>query len=164
MRGEFVVNLVSAAQARRMNAVSYTHLDVYKRQGGTSPERCAARLDAPVRLHLLALWPGQAPVLLRAEYDGPGEVQKAYETLSDADRGWLRQDATLMRNVLPVSYTHLDVYKRQVTTFVAYRYDLLQSLHAWTTGDFSGVLRGRYELLWIGFEMCIRDSRAGGGR
>lgn len=68
--------------------------------GGTSPERCAARLDAPVRLHLLALWPGQAPVLLRAEYDGPGEVQKAYETLSDADRGWLRQDATLMRNVL----------------------------------------------------------------
>ena len=30
-----------------------------------------------------------------------------------------------------------------VTTFVAYRYDLLQSLHAWTTGDFSGVLRGR---------------------
>ena len=36
------------------------------------------------------------------------------------------------------------------TTFVAVRYDLLQSLHAWTTGDFSGVLRGRYELLWIG--------------
>ena len=41
-----------------------------------------------------------------------------------------------------------------VTTFVAYRYDLLQSLHAWTTGDFSGVLRGRYELLWIGFGLA----------
>ncbi len=40
------------------------------------------------------------------------------------------------------------------TTFVAYRYDLLQSLHAWTTGDFSGVLRGRYELLWIGFGLA----------
>ncbi|UEM19181.1 ABC transporter permease [Skermanella mucosa] len=38
-----------------------------------------------------------------------------------------------------------------VTTFFAYRYDLLQSLNAWTTGDFSGVLRGRYELLWIAF-------------
>lgn len=36
------------------------------------------------------------------------------------------------------------------TTFMAYRYDLVQSLHAWTIGDFSGVLRGRYELLWIG--------------
>lgn len=36
-----------------------------------------------------------------------------------------------------------------VTTFFAYRYDLLQSLRAWTVGDFSGVLRGRYELLWV---------------
>ena len=36
-----------------------------------------------------------------------------------------------------------------VTTFFAYRYDLLQSLSAWTTGDFSSMLRGRYELLWL---------------
>jgi len=36
-----------------------------------------------------------------------------------------------------------------LTTFLAYRADLLQSLAAWTTGDFSGVLRGRYELLWL---------------
>lgn len=41
------------------------------------------------------------------------------------------------------------------TTFVAVRYDLLQSLHAWTTGDFSGVLRGRYELLWIGLGLTL---------
>ncbi|MFS8037181.1 ABC transporter permease [Xanthobacter sp. AM11] len=36
-----------------------------------------------------------------------------------------------------------------LATFIAYRADLLQSLAAWTTGDFSGVLRGRYELLWL---------------
>lgn len=35
------------------------------------------------------------------------------------------------------------------TTFVAYQFDLLQSLGIWMQGDFSGVLRGRYELLWI---------------
>lgn len=35
------------------------------------------------------------------------------------------------------------------TTFLAYRYNFLQSLSAWTTGDFSRILRGRYELLWI---------------
>jgi iron complex transport system permease protein len=40
-----------------------------------------------------------------------------------------------------------------VTTFFAYRFDLLQSLNAWTTGDFSGVLSGRYELLWIAFAL-----------
>lgn len=36
-----------------------------------------------------------------------------------------------------------------VTTFFAFKYDLLQSLNAWTNGDFSGTLRGRYELLYI---------------
>ncbi|WP_255769737.1 ABC transporter permease [Pseudarthrobacter sulfonivorans] len=36
-----------------------------------------------------------------------------------------------------------------VVTFFAYRYDLLQTLSNWMIGDFSGVLRGRYELLWI---------------
>ncbi|GAB2605457.1 ABC transporter permease [Kocuria arenosa] len=36
-----------------------------------------------------------------------------------------------------------------VTTFFAYRSDLLQTLNAWMLGDFSGVLRGRYELLWL---------------
>ena len=36
-----------------------------------------------------------------------------------------------------------------ITTFFAYRYELLQSLSMWTTGDFSRVLRGRYELLYL---------------
>lgn len=34
-------------------------------------------------------------------------------------------------------------------TFAAWQADLLQFLSVWTNGDFSGVLRGRYELLWI---------------
>lgn len=42
-----------------------------------------------------------------------------------------------------------------VTTFIAYRYDLLQALNSWTTGDFSGVLRGRYELLWLSFFLTV---------
>ena len=42
-----------------------------------------------------------------------------------------------------------------VSTFFAYRFDMLQSLGAWTSGDFSGVLRGRYELLWISFALTV---------
>jgi len=42
-----------------------------------------------------------------------------------------------------------------VTTFFAYRYDLLQAMLAWTTGDFSGVLAGRYELLWLGLVLAL---------
>lgn len=34
-------------------------------------------------------------------------------------------------------------------TFLAYRFNLLQSLANWSNGDFSVVLRGRYELLWL---------------
>ncbi len=35
------------------------------------------------------------------------------------------------------------------TTFVAYRFNLMQTIGIWMQGDFSGVLRGRYELLWL---------------
>ncbi|MBE1205881.1 ABC transporter permease [Aminobacter carboxidus] len=34
-------------------------------------------------------------------------------------------------------------------TFIAWQADLLQYVDIWTNGEFSGVLRGRYELLWI---------------
>jgi iron complex transport system permease protein len=40
-------------------------------------------------------------------------------------------------------------------TFVAWQADLLQYLSVWTNGDFSGVLRGRYELLWLGALMVV---------
>ncbi|WP_218056196.1 ABC transporter permease [Gilliamella sp. App6-5] len=36
-----------------------------------------------------------------------------------------------------------------ITTFFAMYFDLLQSLGGWESGDFSGVLQGRYELLWL---------------
>ena len=42
-----------------------------------------------------------------------------------------------------------------VASFIAYRFELLPSLLAWNMGDFSGILRGRYELLWIGFGCAI---------
>ncbi|MEZ4499701.1 MAG: iron chelate uptake ABC transporter family permease subunit [Thermomicrobiales bacterium] len=42
-----------------------------------------------------------------------------------------------------------------ISTFFAYRYDLLQSLSAWTEGDFSRVLKGRYELLWLSAGLTV---------
>lgn len=35
-----------------------------------------------------------------------------------------------------------------ITTFIAYENDLLQYLGVWMNGEFSGILQGRYELLW----------------
>lgn len=42
-----------------------------------------------------------------------------------------------------------------VTAFFAYRYDMMQSMGAWTSGDFSAVLRGRYEVLWVAAGLTI---------
>lgn len=42
-----------------------------------------------------------------------------------------------------------------ITSFFAYRFDLLQSLAMWTNGDFSRVLKGRYEMLWLSGALVI---------
>lgn len=41
-----------------------------------------------------------------------------------------------------------------VTTFIAYQTETLQMLSVWQFGDFSGVLAGRYELLWLTGGLC----------
>ena len=40
-----------------------------------------------------------------------------------------------------------------MTEFIAYRHDLMQSVRAWEMGDFSAILLGRYELLWVSFAL-----------
>ncbi|MDH5856795.1 ABC transporter permease [Lampropedia aestuarii] len=42
-----------------------------------------------------------------------------------------------------------------VTSFLAYRFDMLQAIRAWTVGDFSAVLQGRYELLWVSLALTV---------
>ncbi|HFC6395005.1 TPA: iron chelate uptake ABC transporter family permease subunit [Neisseria bacilliformis] len=37
-----------------------------------------------------------------------------------------------------------------LTVFVAYQHEMMQMLDVWQAGDFSGILQGRYELLWLG--------------
>lgn len=57
--------------------------------------------------------------------------------------------------IVPVVGLMLGGVISAITTFFAYRLDLLQSLNSWLTGSFAGVLRGRYELLWISFVLLI---------
>ncbi|RBY92411.1 ABC transporter permease [Blastococcus sp. TBT05-19] len=42
-----------------------------------------------------------------------------------------------------------------VTTFFAYRLDLLQSLGQWSQGSFATIMAGRYEFLWIAGLMVV---------
>lgn len=42
-----------------------------------------------------------------------------------------------------------------ITTFFAYKYNLIQNMSAWMFGDFSMVMQGRYELLYIGVPLVV---------
>lgn len=42
-----------------------------------------------------------------------------------------------------------------ISTFIAYKYDLIQNISSWLMGDFSMVLAGRYELMYISIPLMI---------
>lgn len=42
-----------------------------------------------------------------------------------------------------------------ITTFFAYKHDLIQSITAWLQGDFSMIMSGRYELLYISIPLLF---------
>ncbi|MDR7242390.1 ABC transporter permease [Priestia megaterium] len=42
-----------------------------------------------------------------------------------------------------------------LATFIAYKYDLIQNLSSWLQGDFSLVVKGRYELLYLSIPLLI---------
>ena len=57
----------------------------------------------------------------------------------------IRMKSSLM---VPLAGIMLGAVFSAVTTVLAMKFDLLQALGAWESGDFSSVMQGRYELLW----------------
>lgn len=42
-----------------------------------------------------------------------------------------------------------------ITTFIAYKYDIMQNVSAWMQGDFSMILKGNYEMLYLCIPLII---------
>ncbi|PCK22026.1 iron ABC transporter permease [Bacillus pumilus] len=42
-----------------------------------------------------------------------------------------------------------------ISTFIAYKYDLIQNVSAWLQGDFSLIVQGRYEMLYVSVPLLI---------
>ncbi|MCE5169074.1 ABC transporter permease [Paenibacillus profundus] len=42
-----------------------------------------------------------------------------------------------------------------ISTFFAYKYDLIQNMSSWLQGDFSMILKGRYELMYISIPLIV---------
>ena len=77
--------------------VSYTHLDVYKRQGDT--KRASAKEIG--KLFLDTVWGLLSPVIVL------GGIYSGLFTPTEAAA------VAVVYSLIAVSYTHLDVYKRQ---------------------------------------------------
>lgn len=57
--------------------------------------------------------------------------------------------------IIPLIGLMLGSVLDSITTFFAYRYDLVQNISAWLQGDFSMIIKGRYELLYISIPFAI---------
>ncbi|WP_066720784.1 ABC transporter permease [Clostridium sp. Marseille-P299] len=42
-----------------------------------------------------------------------------------------------------------------ITTYIAYKYDIIQNMSSWLQGNFSLVIKGRYEILYLGLPFII---------
>ena len=95
--------MILEKKSNAVEAVSYKHLDVYKRQlEGLASLRPSFRKDGTVTAgNASGLNDGAAALLLASE------------------------KAIKEHNLAPVSYTHLDVYKRQVLAMNAILFDML---------------------------------------
>ena len=86
-------------------SVSYTHLDVYKRQVWPLREV----INSLTRNEKGFFQPSTLPYL-RDVYDHTVNFIESLESIRDSLSGMMD---IYMASVSPVSYTHLDVYKRQ---------------------------------------------------
>src|SRR5699024_10995037 len=60
-----------------------------------------------------------------------------------------RRSPLSLHDALPIFGLMLGAVVGSVSTFVSLQTDMLQNLGIWFAGSFTGVTRGRYELLWI---------------
>ncbi|MDS1271042.1 iron chelate uptake ABC transporter family permease subunit [Lipingzhangella sp. LS1_29] len=85
--------------------------------------------------------------------------------------GILQRVALKSSMIVPLVGIMLGAVISAATTFIALRFDLLQTLGTWQSGDFSGVMQGRYEHLWLvgllaaaAYVLADRLTAAGLGR
>lgn len=68
---------------------------------------------------------------------------------------FLRQVKLKSSLIVPIVGMMLGAVVGSVSTFVALKTDMLQQLSIWFTGSFTGIVRGRYELLYIVLIVCV---------
>lgn len=97
-----------------------------------------------------------ALVLLTLAYPAAGVMLKMSSAAAAAMAGMLLFMALISRLpptaqlMVPLVGIIFGGVIESLTLFVAYENEMMQMLDVWQAGDFSGILQGRYELLWLG--------------
>lgn len=99
---------------------------------------------AGVGILAVAIYNPEAPVMLRMVIAALCALAGTFLFITILGRLPLRDIL-----VVPLIGIMLSGVVAAASTFVAYRLDLLQSMNSWLTGDFSAVVQGRYEILWL---------------
>ncbi|WP_066587926.1 ABC transporter permease [Corynebacterium provencense] len=68
---------------------------------------------------------------------------------------FLRQVRLRSSLIVPIVGMMLGAVVGSVSSFVALKTDMLQQLSIWFTGSFTGIVRGRYELLYLVLLVCV---------
>nr|WP_130841879.1 iron chelate uptake ABC transporter family permease subunit [Corynebacterium neomassiliense] len=68
---------------------------------------------------------------------------------------FLRQVRLKSSLIVPIVGMMLGAVVGSVSSFVALKTDMLQQLSIWFTGSFTGIVRGRYELLYLVLLVCV---------
>ena len=42
-----------------------------------------------------------------------------------------------------------------ITSFIAYQFDLVQNISSWAQGDFTNIMKGNYELLYLSIPLVV---------
>lgn len=131
-------------------AVAGLIMQMLSRNRFVEPGTAGTIESATLGMLLVTLWFPGLPVLARTLVACGTAMLGTMLFLSILHRSPLRSPF-----VVPLIGLILGGVINAAATFLAYRFDLIQSLIAWSTGDFSSILRGRYELLWISFAAAI---------
>lgn len=125
-------------------AVAGMIMQILMRNRFVEPSMVGASQSASLGLLLMALWVPSAALLFKMSAAALAAVLGMLVFMALIRR--LPPTAQLMVPLVGVIFGGVI---ESVAVFIAYETDMLQMLSVWQQGDFSGVLLGRYELLWI---------------
>lgn len=131
-------------------AVAGMTLQIVLKNRFVEPSMVGATQSAAVGILLISLcWPAAAPLAKMASASAAALLGIGVFLLLLRR---LPPHQTLMTPLLGILYGNII---EAAATFIALETDTLQLLTVWFNGDFSGILAGRYELLWLTASLAL---------